>query len=235
MGKEDNEKKKGGELLLLLGIFILWAVLVTFLSIGDAIIAFLFIFPLLDVFIKKGLKPIWVGRIILLFFILNVFYYVSITNDSLRGIDNSDKPKALITSTLIQNFIEFGVITEEDEKGLNEVIKRLVIFTDFEGDIMIEERSSDYAGGPKQIIRTDLNKLTIEEKTDIIVDNYGLQGVAFGVLLVFFLFLGGGDIETKEGGHFLENRKILNVILWICSLTVYCYTIYVFNPAMNFY
>lgn len=234
MSKEYNKKKKGGELLLLLGIFVLWALFVTFISIGDSIIGFLLIFPLLDVFIKKGIKPIWVGRIILLFFILNVFYHVSSTNDSLRGVETSNKPMALITSTLIHKTVEFGVITEEDERNLNDVIKRLKFLTDFEGDIMIEKKSSDYSH--EYIIKkTNLNKLTNEEKIDLIVSYYTSMSIGFGILFCFVFVFGGGEIETSGNGHILESRKILNVILWICSFMVYGYTIYVLNPIFDFY
>jgi len=235
MRKEYNKKKTGGELLLLLGIFILWAILVSILSIGDSIISLLLIFPLLNVFIKKGLKPIWVGRIILMFFILNVFYHVSLTNDMLRGVETSNKSIALVTSTLIQNVVEFGVITEEDERNLNDVIKRLKFLTDFEGDVMKEAGDENYPGGPRQIVKTDLNKLTNEEKIELIINSYTPNGIAFGLLLVFVLFLGGGEIETSGNEHILENRKILNVILWICSFMVYGYTIYVLNPIFDFY
>lgn len=235
MRKEYNKKKTGGELLLLLGIFFVWAILVTVLSIGDSIISFLLIFPLLNVFIKKGLKPIWVGRIILMFFILNVFYYVSETNYMLRGVETSNKPIALITSTLIQNVVEFGVITEEDERNLNDIIKRLKFLTDFEGDVMKEVGDEKYPGGPSQIIKIDLNKLTNEEKIELIINSYTPNGIAFGILICFVFVFGGGEIETSGKRHILENRKILNVILWICSFMVYGYTIYVLNPIFGFY
>jgi len=153
----------------------------------------------------------------------------------LRGVETSNKPIALITPIFIQNVVEFGVITEEDERNLNDIIKRLKFLTDFEGDVMKEEGDEKYPGGPRKIIKTDLNKLTNEEKIELIINSYSGIGILFGIFLVGLFVLGGGEIETSGKGHILENRKILNVILWICSFMVYGYTIYVLNPIFDFY
>ena len=225
MRKEDEEKKKGNVLLTLLFIAFFWTLAVGFVSFGDSIITFLLIFPLIGLlFNSSRINLIWVGRLLL---ILTVISAGRLTNHTYRSItdDNYENVKPfslLITAGFLERIIDFGVITEEDERGLNEVVKRLKWEKDFEGDIYYESASNSY----EPDIKIDLNKLTIEEKILLIQEDYAFGGAVFGIFLIIAFFQ-----LVRDG----SNKRAIYRVLWFYSIIVYGYTIYVLNPAMNFY
>ena len=222
--KNFKEKKEGDILLTLLGIAFIWTLAVGFVSFGDSIITFLLIFPLIGILFRKRVNLIWVGRLLL---ILTIFSAGRLTNHTYRSVtddnyENKNPFSLLITANLIERIIDGVAITEEDERGLNEVVKRLKFYKDFEGDIYYETASKEW----EPDIQTYLNKLTVKEKIELIKDDYAFGGGMFGVVLVLAFFQLVGDESNKRG---------INRVLWLYSIIVYCYTIYVLNPVLNFY
>ena len=219
--KDEKEKKTMGILLV---IALIWTIAIGFVSFGDSIITFILIFPLLGVLFRKGVNLIWVSRLLLILTIFNAgrltnHTYRSVTDDNYK---NKDPFSLLITAGFIERIIDWVDITEEDERGLNEVVKRLKFYEDFEGDIYYETASKEWEAD----IKTDLNKLTIKERIGLIQDGYAFGGAMFGIVLVlaFFQLVG-----------YEPNKRAINRVLWFYSIIVYGYTIYVLNPVLNFY
>lgn len=219
-----ESKRNWGYLIIFLTILILYVVTVGIFSFGDSIVTTLFLFPILFLINKNIVRP---NRVLIILISIMSFNMFQMFNSDIKNQDGGYSELNYLSGFIIENSLKFFVINKNDLKGINEVYKRVHFMDNFEGDTHIFRVSPDY--GPSYKKKRDLNKISYQQKMNDIKKEFTIGGIIFGVLL-FFIFIFD---ESKISSNIIQNNsKVLHKVLWICSLIVYSWTLYVLYPII---